>query len=374
MVCARVTDFDALGLLDGLEGDARASRLRLLERLEGDGVPVEELERAVADERLVLLPVERFISGEGLYTVEEVIERAGVDPSAWREALRAGGVPAREGEPIYGENDVAQGEVFKNVLDTGLPIEAIVEFNRVVGRSMAQIAAAARTFVGGAFIEPGTQEDEAAARLLAATEGLLPTVAPTLSRFFALHLLEVLRTDAIGATELQSGRLGRARERTVAFADLVGFTRLGEELPPEDVGQVAARLEAMAMERVEAPVTLVKTVGDAVMLVSPHAEPLLELGLTLVEAADAEGADFPQLRVGLACGAAVERSGDWYGQPVNLASRVTGAARAGTVLATREVRDNAGEDAFRWSAAGTKKLRGVGPVRLYRARRAEPDD
>ncbi len=123
------------------------------------------------------------------------------------------------------------------------------------------------------------------------------------------------------------------------------------------------------MERVEAPVTLVKTVGDAVMLVAPEAEPLLELGLTLVEDADAEGAEFPQLRVGVACGPAVERSGDWYGRPVNLASRVTGAARAGTVLATREVRDHAGDEAFRWSGAGAKKLRGVGSVRLYRARR-----
>jgi adenylate cyclase len=57
---------------------------------------------------------------------------------------------------------------------------------------------------------------------------------------------------------------------------------------------------------------------------------------------------------------------------VNLASRVTAIARPGSVLATREVRD-AARDAYRWSPAGRRSLRGVdGQVALYRARRAEP--
>ena len=51
----------------------------------------------------------------------------------------------------------------------------------------------------------------------------------------------------------------------------------------------------------------------------------------------------------MAAGAALSRAGDWYGRPVNLASRVTGIARPGSVLATREVRDAATE-AYRWSS------------------------
>ena len=84
---------------------------------------------------------------------------------------------------------------------------------------------------------------------------------------------------------------------------------------------------------------LVKTIGDAALLVGPDATTLLELALELIDAADAEGEDFPQLRVGMAAGAALSRAGDWYGRPVNLASRVTAIARPGSVLATREVRD-----------------------------------
>ena len=101
----------------------------------------------------------------------------------------------------------------------------------------------------------------------------------------------------------------------MCFADLVGFTRLGEEVAPEELGRLAVRLEALATEVVEPPVKLVKTIGDAAMLASVEPEPLLEAALTLIDAADAEGEDFPQLRAGAALGPALPRAGDWFGRP-----------------------------------------------------------
>jgi adenylate cyclase len=57
---------------------------------------------------------------------------------------------------------------------------------------------------------------------------------------------------------------------------------------------------------------------------------------------------------------------------VNLASRVTGAARPGSVLCTQEVRD-AAPDGFDWSFARKHKLKGMSEaVPLFRARRLEP--
>ncbi len=61
--------------------------------------------------------------------------------------------------------------------------------------------------------------------------------------------------------------------------------------------------------------------------------------LALLEAAEAPTTSSPRLRAGLASGMAVNRSGDWFGSPVNLASRITGAARPGAVLVTEAVRD-----------------------------------
>ena len=158
----------------------------------------------------------------------------------------------------------------------------------------------------------------------------------------------------------------------VCFADLVGFTRLGEEVPPEELGGVVGRLGDLASDVARRPVQLIKLIGDAAMLVSPEPAPLVDAALRLVEASEAEGEQFPRLRAGLALGAALNRGGDWYGHPVNLASRITGVARAGSVLVAEEVHDAVGEDGYRWSAAGRRRLKGVrGETRLFRVRPAE---
>jgi adenylate cyclase len=120
------------------------------------------------------------------------------------------------------------------------------------------------------------------------------------------------------------------------------------------------------------PVRLVKTIGDAAMLASAEPEPVLDAALNLIDAADAEGEDFPQLRAGVALGQALPRAGDWFGRPVNLASRITSIARPGSLLAEQEVRESA-PDSYRWSFAGERRLRGIrDPVALFRARRPVP--
>ncbi|MHB8532684.1 MAG: adenylate/guanylate cyclase domain-containing protein, partial [Solirubrobacteraceae bacterium] len=72
---------------------------------------------------------------------------------------------------------------------------------------------------------------------------------------------------------------------------------------------------------------------------------------------------------GAACGQALPRAGDWFGRPVNLASRITAVARPGSLLAERDLHEAAQED-YRWSFAGERRLKGIRePVRLFRARR-----
>jgi adenylate cyclase len=57
-------DFESERLLEGLSGRQREARLALLQELADDGVPLEELRRAVEENRLVLLPVERVASSD----------------------------------------------------------------------------------------------------------------------------------------------------------------------------------------------------------------------------------------------------------------------------------------------------------------------
>jgi adenylate cyclase len=117
-------------------------------------------------------------------------------------------------------------------------------------------------------------------------------------------------------------------------------------------------------------VWFVKTIGDAVMLVSAHTTRLIEAVLALVDAAAANG--LPRLRAGVAAGLAVSRAGDWFGSPVNVAARVTALALPGTVLVTDSVRQSSGvADHLNWSPAGAHQLRGVRDrVELFRVHRA----
>jgi adenylate cyclase len=360
-------EFDEL--LDGLEGEARAARERLLARLRDQGFGAEEVRRAAGEDRLVLLPVERELRGDARMTPEEIAGDVGLDAATLAAAMRAAGLPVvADDERAYGERDLEMARRLKEALDAGLPLDGILDSNRVMGRTLAQTAAAMRQMVGAAFLQENDREDEAAERLAAATRALMPHVGPLLEYFFARHLLELIRTDVLDSEVLASGRIGQPRETAVAFADLVGFTRLGGRVAPEDLGAIARRLEALAEEAIEQPVRVVKTIGDAVMLSCNDPVKLLQGVLELNDAVEAEGEAFPQLRSGVALGPAVERDGDLYGHAVNLASRVTGLARPGSVLATGEVRE-AADDGFRWSYAGERRVKGVGEVRLFRARR-----
>lgn len=73
---------------------------------------------------------------------------------------------------------------------------------------------------------------------------------------------------------------------------------------------------------------------------------------------------------------AVSRAGDWFGSPVNAASRVTGVARPGTVLVADSVWESVGDGAgFEWSFAGTRRLKGIkNEAKLFRVRRGDGGD
>ena len=363
-------DFAGEGLLDGLEGEARTERLALLEELAAEGVPLSELRRTTASGTVIFLPADRVIVGEERYTAAQVSAMSGVEEDFLVAARRAMGLPVPDpGEALYTEAEVASAKRTLLAREAGISDEEILELMRVLGRGLSQAAESLRLLPLKLVLEPGLSERDLATRYAQAAEALYPMVDPLVSNILALHLRHTAQSEAISALERRGGQLPGSREIAVCFADLVGFTRLGEEVAPEQLGHLAVRLEALSSEVATPPVRLVKTIGDAAMLASPEPEPLLEAALMLIDAADAEGEDFPQLRAGAALGRAVPRAGDWFGRPVNLASRITAIARPGSVLAEREVHD-AVQSAYAWSYAGERRLRGIRePVRLFRARR-----
>ena len=368
-------DFEAEGLLDGLSGKAREARLGLLEDLAEDGVPLEELKRAVEEDRLVLLPVERvFEEGTERYTAQEIAACAGLEDDFLVRLMRALGAPIPAGEErVYGEADLEAAKRAKLFLDAGLPEDGVLDTSRIIGISMANLADANRDLVGEVFTEPGLDERELAQRYAAAAQTMSPLLGETLLHAYRIHLREAIRQAVISEAELAEGRLSGSDEVTIAFADLVGFTRLGESLEIEQIGELTGRLFTLASEAARPPVRLVKMIGDAAMFSSRETVPLLDSVVGLVDAAGNE--ELPSLRAGVAHGQALSRGGDWYGRPVNLAARITGFARPDTVVVAQDVMDaveSADENDFRFSFAGRRRFKGIeGEVPVHRVRRAE---
>ncbi len=363
-------DWEAEGLLEGCDADAREARIALLERLHADGVPLEELRRAVAEERLALLPVERLLAAEARYSAREIAEQSGLDLEFFEAQRRALGlaVPGSD-ERVYGVQDLRAARMGNEYRQAGRPDDEALEAQRVLGRGMARYVDAITALVGQSALAGATDEQEVATRLEAISRTLLPLAGPWLAHVFGLHLREALRQEVVTAEQLASGRLDTGRDCAVAFADLVGFTELGETIPVEELGSVAGRLSKLAEAVIEPPVKIVKEIGDAVMLVSPEPGRLVDATLALVEGDGEDG--LPAIRAGVAFGPAVNRWGDWYGSTVNVASRLTARARPASVLASEAVRDAAG--GYEWSFAGEKKLKGLSaPVRTFRARRVTP--
>ena len=98
-------DWEAEGLLEGLDDDeARTGRIELLDYLHDEGCEVGELKQAVAEDRLVLLPVERLLAGDTTYNQRQIAEEAGLELDHLRRYRQALGlaVPDPDAE-VLGE-------------------------------------------------------------------------------------------------------------------------------------------------------------------------------------------------------------------------------------------------------------------------------
>jgi len=363
-------DIEALGLLDGLEGDARQERAELIAWLLDRGFDLDHIRKSVAAP--LVLAATRVFGDDGDYvSAREICESTGIDLELLQRIHSAIGLP-RIQDPDAVVFLRADGEVAaqaKVILDLGIDPEDAVAVMRVMIESLGHAAAMMREAALKTMLRPGTSEIEIAEASEAMSIRAAPTIGRMMEDLLRLQLRRSFETEAVTAAERAAGRLPGARQVTVCFADLAGFTRLGEALPPEELERVANRLAELAHDVSSAPVRFVKSIGDAVMLVCSDPGPLIDAVLDLSDAAAAD--DLPRLRIGVASGCAVSRAGDWFGSPVNVASRVTAVAQPGTVLTAESTRDAIGNACdYEWSSMGARHLKGVtGDVKLFRVRR-----
>jgi adenylate cyclase len=318
-----------------------------------------------------MIPVERELRGEGGHTMREVADTLGLDLDHALEVRRALALPVPDDPdaPVLSEAEVDLARQGRALLDAGVPAESFIEISRVMSQAMGTVAAAFANEWAEWMRRAGDTERDLGLRYAESLRALGPAAGPALENMFMLRLREQVRQAVVDQAQLESGTLPGAQPVVVAFADLVGFTRLGESLPPEDLAAVVRRFDRLVEDVVAPPVRLVKTLGDGVMLVSTDTDAMLGAALRLGAGAEADEVT-PALRVGLAAGDALARAGDWYGRPVNLASRLSSFARPGSVVATEAVKDDARRE-YGWSFTGRRRFKGiVGEIPVFRVRPA----
>ena len=368
-------DIEHSGLLDGLEGRARTDRAELITWLLARGFSVEQIRTSTSP---MLLPAQRVMGDDGVYlSAREAAAATGLDLGLVQRLQSAGGLP-RVDDPdaavLPRADALAVGRAARFFLDLGVDDDETVAIIRVLMQGLERAAAVMRRAAYKTFARPGATEVELAMDSEEMARQAAPGIGPVIEDLMLVQLRHIFETEAVTAAERAAGSLPGARKITVAFADLAGFTSLGETLPAEELEHLASTLTDLADKVAVAPVRLVKTIGDAVMFVSPETVPLLNAVLDLVALADKAG--LPSLRVGVDYGDAVSSAGDWYGNPVNVASRLTNVARPGTVLvaeAAREMVADTGD--FGWSSAYSQKLKGISDeVTFFRidSRRGDP--
>ncbi|MCP4511597.1 MAG: adenylate/guanylate cyclase domain-containing protein [Fuerstiella sp.] len=170
------------------------------------------------------------------------------------------------------------------------------------------------------------------------------------------------------ASDAEGGEETEAATATVGCADLVSFTRLSRQLDDTELTAVVQAFESDSADIIHAAsARLVKTLGDEVMFVSDSADQAAAIALNLHRTHNAND-DLPQIRVGLATGAVLNRMGDVFGVTVNRASRFTALARPGTTVldsATAELLSSNSAEKFSVRALTPRPVRGLGIVRPH---------
>ena len=300
-----------------------------------------------------------LLGGERRYTRVEVAELAGVPVEQARILWRAlGFADVGDDNVAFTDQDVqalraVDGLVRRGVIDAGTQLA----MTRAMGQSLARLADWHVSAITSALdADQPTAGDDAAA----VAHDLVPVVEGLIGYVWRRHLA------ATAGRALADDRTSPSTSLVVGFADLVGFTSLTRDVGEAELAGVVETFEALASDVIaEHSGRVVKTLGDEVMFTADTPGQGAEIALDLADRVEA---------IGLACGPVLARLGDVYGEPVNIASRLTSIARPASILVDRELAGELADDErFRLRRVPPRPVRGYALLHASRLRRADPE-
>ncbi|MBM9463977.1 adenylate/guanylate cyclase domain-containing protein [Aeromicrobium sp. YIM 150415] len=318
---------------------------------------------------LIDVAAQFLFDGEPTLRQSEVAEAAGVDLDTANALWRHLGFPAvAEDEPGFLPSDVEALRLTERLVELGvLDRDRLPQFVRSTGRTFARLADWHIRVMLAALAADAEGEEEPTS--IDAFAEVIPTVEALQGYVWRRHLLAAASRIALG--EVASG--GDVPV-VVGFVDIVGYTAQSRQLNARELGDMVEWFERVTTELVvEHGGQVVKTIGDEAMFVLESAPEAAELGQRLVERAE-DDERFPEVRVGMAYGSVVARLGDLFGSTVNLAARLTSAARPGRVLVDDDLAGELQADEERWRLRRARRIsvKGYDHLHLWSLKRVEP--
>jgi adenylate cyclase len=297
----------------------------------------------------------------------DVIEQSGVAPELADAVWNALGF-ASVGDDVraFTANDVQALRNSQQLIASGLvDPDTWLVMARTMGQALSRLAEAQIDVFGRVLgdLEP----QEAIEVALAAAEHVVPPIEQL--------LLFVWRRQFAAAAHRTLAGVGQHDQPTitVGFLDLVDFTRSTRSWDVSTLEQTLEVFERDTALRVAAMGgRVIKTLGDGVLFAASDPVAAVQVALDTVQAHLDDG-ELPLVRAGLASGPVLERLGDLYGEPVNIASRLADEARASSVLVDRVLAQRLeGADGLVVRPLAKRSVRGYRSLTPFLVRRATP--
>jgi adenylate cyclase len=357
---------------------AAAAQARVVARMRERGYSLEQLKEAGREGRLAFgFAEELFAEDEGELTVEMIAAETGLEVELIERILTMLGTPAGR-ENHLSVADAATIRLCSQVLESGFPLVAFLQLIRVYVTSLRRIAEAEvrlfHLYVHEPLIRDGVPELRMAEAMGDLAAEIMPLAAPLTEYLHNRYLRYYIEQDVVGHMETGGEQSTAEMELghvavTLCFIDLTGFTRFTEEEGDIEALDVVENFVETVEATMPREATIVKTIGDEVMVVSPDAAALTAWAVAFLGRFDRR----PQPRVGIHHGDAVYRDGDYFGSQVNLAHRIVNRALAGEVLVTDRVAATLeGRPELRLEPIGEVSLKGFPvPTELFAVRPTE---
>ncbi len=358
-------------------GDVR--RVGMVNSLTAAGIPLDGLGAAIRNCQVSLdfldePAYERFSTLSGV-TFAEFGDRTGIPIPLLMLIREAAGSPPPRPDDLIRDDELPYAAFIEAQVRAGFDPAASQGLLRVQGDSLRRMAETETAWWRSEVIMPavvtGKRPDEILGVDFANRMSILAEQA--ILGMYHLQQAQAWTRTIIEGLEMRLAAAGLhsrlEHPPAMCFLDVTGHTRLTQERGDTAAAGLAEQLgRVVQRSSVKYGGRPIKWLGDGVMLFFPDPERGVVSAIEM--SAGVAEAGLPPAHVGLHAGPVIFQDGDYYGQTVNLASRIADYARPGEVLVSQEVvAASAGaEVAFR--EIGPVELKGVaGVIRLHAATR-----